>query len=104
MLQEWFDFSEVADGQSKRDLTKQEHHAEVLNKLHSILEPFLLRRLKADVEISVPPKKEMIVHAPFAPRQYELYLATCISTDLGWFEKGRYRAAQQNPPSHNKQP
>jgi len=31
----------------------------VLEKLHNILEPFLLRRLKADADISIPPKREV---------------------------------------------
>eukprot|EP00964_Phaeocystis_antarctica_P094253 scaffold60998_cov30-Phaeocystis_antarctica.AAC.1 len=32
---------------------------QVLNQLHKILRPFLLRRLKADVEKSLPPKREI---------------------------------------------
>ena len=31
----------------------------MLNQLHKILRPFLLRRLKADVEKSLPPKREI---------------------------------------------
>ena len=31
----------------------------MLNQLHKILRPFLLRRLKSDVEKSLPPKREI---------------------------------------------
>lgn len=41
--------------------------------MHQILTPFLLRRLKMDVELDLPPKREVIVYAPMAPRQRELY-------------------------------
>ena len=30
----------------------------VIKKLHTILRPFMLRRIKADVEKDLPPKKE----------------------------------------------
>jgi len=43
--------------------------AQVLGKLHSILKPFLLRRIKSDVETSLPAKKEMILYAHMTPTQ-----------------------------------
>jgi SNF2 family DNA or RNA helicase len=45
----------------------------LIHKLHEILRPFLLRRLKVDVERSLPPKKEYILYAPLSLRQLELY-------------------------------
>ena len=36
---------------------------QVLTKLHAILKPFLLRRIKSDVETSLPAKKEIILYA-----------------------------------------
>ena len=36
---------------------------QVLTKLHAVLKPFLLRRIKSDVETSLPAKKEMILYA-----------------------------------------
>lgn len=50
-----------------------EHSTQVISKLHTILKPFLLRRLKADVEHSLPPKKEYVLYAPLSERQRELY-------------------------------
>ena len=45
----------------------------LIHKLHEILRPFLLRRLKVDVERSLPPKKEYVLYAPLSMRQRELY-------------------------------
>ncbi|KAJ4430205.1 hypothetical protein ANN_22415, partial [Periplaneta americana] len=41
-----------------------------------ILTPFLLRRVKADVALNIPPKKELLVYAPMSPVQLDLYRAT----------------------------
>ena len=38
-----------------------------------ILTPFLLRRLKTDVEFSLPPKKEVVVYAPLTLVQQKYY-------------------------------
>ncbi|KAI9439191.1 SNF2-family ATP dependent chromatin remodeling factor snf21 [Lactarius indigo] len=45
----------------------------LIHKLHEILRPFLLRRLKVDVERSLPPKKEYVLYAPLTERQREVY-------------------------------
>jgi len=36
----------------------------------------MLRRVKADVALTIPPKKELLVYAPMSPLQLELYRAT----------------------------
>ncbi|KAI9508710.1 P-loop containing nucleoside triphosphate hydrolase protein [Russula earlei] len=45
----------------------------LIHKLHEILRPFLLRRLKVDVERTLPPKKEYVLYAPLSERQREVY-------------------------------
>lgn len=45
----------------------------IIHKLHEILRPFLLRRLKVDVERTLPPKKEYVLYAPLSARQREVY-------------------------------
>ncbi len=45
----------------------------LISTLHSILRPFILRRLKSDVETNLPPKKEYILYAPLTTKQRELY-------------------------------
>jgi hypothetical protein len=47
-----------------------------LHTFPQILVPFLLRRVKADVALNIPPKKELLVYAPMSPLQLELYRAT----------------------------
>lgn len=50
------------------------------NGIFQILTPFLLRRLKSDVTLEVPPKKEVIVYAPLTSKQEELYMAVVNKT------------------------
>ena len=38
-----------------------------------ILAPFMLRRLKSDVDLVIPPKRELLVYAPLTPLQHEMY-------------------------------
>ena len=42
-----------------------------MSKLHAILKPFLLRRIKLDVENSLPAKKEIILYAHMTDKQME---------------------------------
>ncbi|KAF3320508.1 ATP-dependent DNA helicase DDM1 [Carex littledalei] len=44
----------------------------VISKLHGILRPFLLRRMKVDVEQNLPKKKEIILYANMTNRQKEI--------------------------------
>ena len=48
---------------------------EVINQLHRVLRPFLLRRLKAEVERGIPPKKELTVYCKLTPEQITTYKA-----------------------------
>jgi ATP-dependent DNA helicase len=56
----------------------------VLTSLHAILKPFLLRRLKVDVEHSLPPKKEYVLYAPVTKAQKELYEAVLEGRIREW--------------------
>jgi len=48
--------------------------AEIVSTLQAIIKPFLLRRLKSDVEKdSIPPKKEYLIYAPLTETQREIY-------------------------------
>ncbi|KAK4536739.1 hypothetical protein CDCA_CDCA09G2764 [Cyanidium caldarium] len=71
LFREWFDFgADVALGA----IEKQQEDA-IVTKLHAILRPFLLRRLKADVEQRMPRKREVHLFAPLTPLQREYYHA-----------------------------
>ena len=43
-----------------------------MTKLHSILRPFVLRRIKADVESSLPPKAEIVLYAAMTQQQRQI--------------------------------
>ncbi|OCH85851.1 hypothetical protein OBBRIDRAFT_739131 [Obba rivulosa] len=66
-FQEWFN---VPSLQSNLAPSRS---SQLINSLHTILKPFLLRRLKSDVETSLPPKKEYVLYAPLSERQKEIY-------------------------------
>lgn len=46
-----------------------------VSELHSILKPYLLRRVKEDVEKSLPPKEETILEVSLTPIQKQYYKA-----------------------------
>lgn len=47
----------------------------IVHSLHAILKPFLLRRLKSEVERNLPPKKEYLLYAPLTQQQKDFYQA-----------------------------
>lgn len=49
--------------------------AKQVNELHSLLKPYLLRRVKEDVEKSLPPKEETILEVSLTPIQKTFYKA-----------------------------
>ena len=52
-----------------------------------ILTPFLLRRLKTDVEFSLPPKKEVLVYAPLTAFQEKYYKSLLNNTIFEMMDK-----------------
>eukprot|EP00915_Cephaloidophora_sp_WS-2016_P001350 GHVH01001915.1.p1 GENE.GHVH01001915.1~~GHVH01001915.1.p1 ORF type:complete len:1196 (+),score=199.06 GHVH01001915.1:1841-5428(+) len=48
-------------------------HKRVLSALHSIIRPFILRRLKSDVESEMPSKVEHVIKCPMSIRQKVMY-------------------------------
>lgn len=47
----------------------------------------MLRRIKTDVEINLPPKKEIWVYAPMSPLQLEMYKAAVAKCLVQYFGK-----------------
>jgi ATP-dependent helicase STH1/SNF2 len=70
---EWFNtpFANTG-GQDKMELTEEEALL-VIRRLHKVLRPFLLRRLKKDVESELPEKREEVVKCRFSALQQRLY-------------------------------
>ncbi|KAK6461666.1 SNF2 family N-terminal domain-containing protein [Scheffersomyces coipomensis] len=94
LFQQWFNFDELTnlandigddddnenDDETKR-LIKLNIQQSLIKNLHTILKPFLLRRLKRDVIKDLPPKKEYIIHIPLSKLQTKLYY-DCINNRL----------------------
>ncbi|KAF2176801.1 hypothetical protein K469DRAFT_645313 [Zopfia rhizophila CBS 207.26] len=70
---EWFNtpFANTG-GQDKMELTEEEQLL-VIRRLHKVLRPFLLRRLKKDVEKDLPDKTERVIKCNFSALQAKLY-------------------------------
>jgi len=71
----WFDFDDVDDADKARHILHSEQQNQVISKLHNILRPFMLRRLKNDVGLDLPRKTEVVVYCELTPRQAEWYEA-----------------------------
>lgn len=71
-FESWFDIDTLGEANS---MVVAEREQNILSMLHQILTPFLLRRLKSDVTLEVPPKKEIIVYAPLTAKQEAFYTA-----------------------------
>lgn len=71
VFQKWFSSVEEIEGGNKgSDAEKQK---EIVGQLHAVLRPFLIRRLKHEVEHSLPPKKETVLFTKLSDMQLELY-------------------------------
>ncbi|RMZ89529.1 hypothetical protein DV736_g3244, partial [Chaetothyriales sp. CBS 134916] len=70
---EWFNtpFANTG-GQDKMELSEEESLL-VIRRLHKVLRPFLLRRLKKDVEKDLPDKQERVIKCRFSALQTKLY-------------------------------
>ncbi|KXT06631.1 hypothetical protein AC578_8501 [Pseudocercospora eumusae] len=69
----WFDFSALKEKNGYEQILSADRQKNVVASLHAILKPFLLRRVKADVETSLPKKREYVLYAPLTQTQRELY-------------------------------
>nr|XP_033799251.1 lymphoid-specific helicase isoform X2 [Geotrypetes seraphini] len=72
-FESWFDITAIS--QNAENIVANEREQNILHMLHQILTPFLLRRLKSDVTLEVPPKREVIVYAPLTQKQETFYTA-----------------------------
>jgi ATP-dependent DNA helicase len=73
VFQSWFGFKDIggnsADATSEESILATENQNNIVSKLHEILRPFLLRRVKMDVLKEMPPKKEIVVYAGMSQLQ-----------------------------------
>ncbi|KAF4677459.1 swr1 complex component [Perkinsus chesapeaki] len=69
-FQEWFS-DPLTDAIEKQNST--EGQRDLLQRLHKVIRPFILRRLKRQVEKQMPKKYEHVVKVPLSRRQQGLY-------------------------------
>ena len=76
---EWFNMSgdnkdnKQLEGDSELMENTEDKNAEIVQQLHKILKPFLLRRTKAEVEKTLPPKKEIHIKVGLTELQKDIY-------------------------------
>lgn len=70
-FESWFAFDEktMEDEDQKQALLAQEREHQIVSKLHAILRPFVMRRTKGDVDLSIPDKREIVLYTPLTPLQ-----------------------------------
>lgn len=81
LFQQWFNFDEIMniineddeENQETKKAFKMNIQENLIKNLHTILKPFLLRRLKKDVVTDLPPKKEYLIHIPLSDLQQKIY-------------------------------
>ncbi|KAH8702492.1 putative RSC complex subunit [Talaromyces proteolyticus] len=79
---EWFNTPFANTGSQDRiDLTEEEQLL-VIRRLHKVLRPFLLRRLKKDVEKDLPDKQERVVKCRSSALQSKLYKQLLTSNKM----------------------
>lgn len=75
-FKKWFDFDSMIDPkatENERATVAEKSRKKLVSSIHAILKPFLLRRVKTDVEDKLPKKREYILYAPLTAEQKELY-------------------------------
>lgn len=73
VFQSWFGFKDIGrsahGGTTENDILMEQRKNQTVSKLHAILRPFLLRRIKSDVLLDIPPKKEVVVYSGISKLQ-----------------------------------
>ncbi|KAJ2988482.1 hypothetical protein NUW58_g3950 [Xylaria curta] len=69
----WFDFSDLQDEEGTAQFIEDKESQSLVSKIHKILQPLLLRRIKADVAAYLPKKREYVLYAPMTKEQTDLY-------------------------------
>ncbi|KIX05730.1 uncharacterized protein Z518_03702 [Rhinocladiella mackenziei CBS 650.93] len=86
-FEKWFDFSSVLENKTDADGRALKRKNNLVSTMHAILKPFLLRRVKTDVESSLPKKREYILYAPLSSEQKELYREILAGTSRSYLEE-----------------
>ena len=72
-FESWFDFSDLEDEKGTQEFIGDKKKQDLVKKMHLILQPLLLRRIKQDVAAYLPKKREYVLFAPMTKEQTDLY-------------------------------
>jgi ATP-dependent DNA helicase len=72
-FESWFDFSDLQYEDTTEEFLADQMKQDLVKKIHLVLQPLLLRRVKADVEHMLPKKREYVLYAPMTKEQTDLY-------------------------------
>ncbi|KAI8076515.1 SNF2 family N-terminal domain-containing protein [Gilbertella persicaria] len=72
-FEEWFNTPFNNQGVADKIGLNEEEQLLIIKRLHKVLRPFLLRRLKRDVESELPDKVERVIKCKLSPLQVHLY-------------------------------
>jgi ATP-dependent DNA helicase len=104
-FESWFDFSALQEKDGHKQILNGERKSNLISSLHAILKPFLLRRTKAEVETSLPKKREYILYAPLSTTQKELYREILEGNSRNYLEQkviDRITSSGASTPSGTK--
>jgi ATP-dependent helicase STH1/SNF2 len=71
---EWFNTPFANSGTADKIELNEEEALLIIRRLHKVLRPFLLRRLKKDVESELPDKIEKVIKCKMSALQSQLYM------------------------------
>lgn len=72
-FEEWFSTPFSNQGLQDKVNLNEEEQLLIIKRLHKVLRPFLLRRLKSDVESELPDKVEKVIKCRLSSLQLKLY-------------------------------
>lgn len=74
VFQSWFDFKNIGQDTKVEDILSTEEQDRIVTKMHEILRPFVLRRIKTEtLGDKLPPKREIVVYCGMSSLQREYY-------------------------------
>ena len=95
----WFDLS----GNLREEVIDRERERPIIEMIQKIIRPFIMRRMKCDVSLNLPPKKEILVYCPLTRIQKNFYRAllertiiAMIDKEYGTEEEGKTEEGSEN--------
>ncbi|ORZ32419.1 SNF2 family N-terminal domain-domain-containing protein [Catenaria anguillulae PL171] len=93
----WFDFELEGQALDRNKILTAETSNQLVSKMHALLGPFMLRRVKNDVNLSIPPKKELVIVHPLTQEQRDLFRAIRYKQSTEYFTS-LFESFNEPPP------